>query len=127
MSATTGYPVRIVRSWLHGYDSGEHTGRVFGEFAGWREGYAVGYADGVPVGRAQVETEFDESWSEMRAHVNGIAASPAHAQLIERRSRVIDVKQVPTGDVALVDDWDRLWLAGAPATRFLTSRAGVAA
>lgn len=120
---TSTYTQRDVRAWSHGYTTGYAVGHV----DGWGEGYTHGVDAGAPLGRGELENELDSAWSEMKAHLRGVASSPSHAQVIARRNAPVEAKAVPTGNVRLVADWDRLWLAAAPATRFLRPAGEVAA
>lgn len=117
------YTVRDTRAWLHGFD----TGSAVGYGNGWADGYGVGFDAGMPVGRQNFEAELARDWSEMKSHLRGVTSSPSHADVVARRNAVGPVKPVPTGQVQLAADWDQLWLAGAPATRFLERRQEVAA
>ncbi|KZM78083.1 hypothetical protein [Cellulosimicrobium sp. I38E] len=120
---TAEFTERDGKAWAHGYSTGYAVGHV----DGWSTGYVVGYDSGMPAGAEALETQLAGDWSEMKAHLRGVTTSPSHAEVIARRNAVGPVKPVPTGQVRLAADWDRRWLAGAPATRFLEQRQEVAA
>ncbi|WP_426311712.1 hypothetical protein [Cellulosimicrobium sp. E-16] len=132
-ASVAGRPNRIlpreIRAWQHGFVTGD----AVGYHRGWDAGYVVGFDAGIPSGRLEVETELATAGRPILDAIREATGTdlhrlePLYVLNARRRGEEIPKPEKPPVRTRLVAGWDALWLAGAPASRFLEPVTEVAA